>query len=377
MIELIKFELKKIFSNKLIFIVMALFAALMLYYVYDDYHDIKESFGSKQELISIAEKYKNSSYSPKELSKMRTAIEAKYIKNEQLSKDEQFLLKYYGLINITDGIKKTEIDRNIYTYDEIQKHIDELKGSGKENTYQYKNFLKAHDMLSKLDNPHNVYKGNWDKLFDGVTGTIKIVLLVLGVASIYSKEYKTRVSYLNLSTKKGRSTLNTAKVIASLIYTVIVFTFVTIMYRIRALAPGLANGSTAMNSFSGESIFNISINQYYVLSLCMSLLGMICFTLLIILLSLVSKNILISFGLPLGLYILPEALNLPKYIVNYTLNINFTQLLKGAKVFRGYLSFNIFGNAVIYPYVIITFAVVSIVIMTVLCHIFNKRQVIA
>lgn len=377
MIELVKFELKKIFSNKLIYIVMAVFAALMVYYLCDDYRQIQESFGSEQELVCIAEKYKNSSYSPKELAKMRTAAETKDIKGEKLSKDEEFLLNYDGLINITDGKKKTEIDGSIYTYEDIEKHIAELKSSGKENTYQYNNFVKAKNMLLKLDNPHNMYKGNWDNLFDGVTGTIKIILLVLGAASIYSREYKTRVAYLNLSTKKGRSTLNAAKIIAAIIYTVIVWAYVTIMYRIRTLAPGLANGSAAMNSFSGESIFNISINQYYVLSLCMSLLGMICFALLIVLLSLLTKNILISFGLPLGLYVLPEAISLPESIMHFVSNINFTELLRGSKIFRKYVTFNVFGNTVLYPYMIITFAAISLIIMVVICHIFNKKQVIA
>lgn len=377
MIDLIKFELKKIFSNKLIYIVMAAIFTVTLFSLYQDYKNINDYFGSKEEYLSTAEKFKSGRISSKQMQNIFETAQAKRLNEEKLSKDENFILNYAQTVSTTDGSRKVSIEGMTYTYDQVKNHINELKNSNKENTFEYNDFVKAESMMAKLNKPHNLYLGDWSKLFGNAAAVMKIILLVLGVASIYSKEYTTRVLYLNLSSKKGRTSLNTAKIVASLIYTVIIFAFITIMNRISAMILGLPNGNEAMNSFGEYNIFNMSINQYYVSSLLMSLLGMICFTLLIVLLSLATKNIIISFGLPLALYTLPEMMKLPQNIMQYTAAINFTELLRGFKLFSGYLSFNVFGKVAIYPYVAIIFAVVSLTIMMILFHVISRRQFIA
>ncbi|MDD6771708.1 hypothetical protein [Inconstantimicrobium porci] len=273
MIDLIKFELKKIFSNKLIYIVMAALCVTILINLYQDNNKINEYFGSKDTFLSVVEKYKNSAYSPAQIQELLESAQEKRLNEDKLSRDEKFVIDYITTVSTTGGIRKVNIEGVPYTYDQVKNHINELKKSNKENTFEYNDFVKAYSMMAKLNKPHNLYIGDWNKLFGNAAAVMKIVLLVLGLASIYSKEYTTRVSYLNLSTKKGRTSLNTAKIIAALLYTIIIFAFVTVINRISTMILGLLNGGAAMNSFGEYNIFNMSVNQYYGYTLALSLLN--------------------------------------------------------------------------------------------------------
>lgn len=275
-----------------------------------------------------------------------------------------------SVINVTKDIRVEKLQY-------IESNLKELENSNKDNTFEYSNLIKEKEMLLELDKQESMYLGNWNNVFDlNVAATMKISLLVLGLASIFSNEYTTRVAYLNLSTKKGKTRLNKAKIISALIYASIVFGFVSILYHISGFPLGLPNGDKPI-SFITNSIYDITINEYYISTLALSYLGMIGFTFIIVLLSLLSKNILVSFGLPLVIYFLPDILRLPEVIMNYTYNINFTRLLKGKVILNEYITFDLFGNVVLYTHLIAFVGVISIIAMLVIYNKFSKKQTIA
>lgn len=232
-------------------------------------------------------------------------------------------------------------------------------------------------LYKNIHKQENLYLGDWNIVFYfNVAGTMKLILLVLGVASIFSNEYTSRVAYLNLSTKKGKTKLNTAKIISALIYGTLVFIFVSIIYHIGGLALGLPNGDKSVR-YIFSSLYNMSINEYYIETLALSYLGTIAFSLLIVLLSLLSKNILVSFVLPLVIYFLPDMLRLPGNIMEFIYNINFTQLLKGKNIFGEYTTFDLFGNIVGYPYLIIVVGLIALFILLIIYFKFSKMQTIS
>lgn len=369
-IELIKFELKKIFSNKLIFAVAIGIAVFVLAYPFSRHKEVKEVFTGKEEIQALAEKYISNEYTVDDVNEIRENARKKYYNEEELTKEEEFLISYF------DTFIKVAKDTKAEMLKDIESTLKDLKNNNKENTFEYNNLLKQKEMLSNLSKQESFYLGDWSMIFDfNVAATMKLVLLVLGLAGTFSSEYTSRVAYLNLSTKKGKTKLNTAKIISALIYSTLVFIFVSFIYHIQGFALGLPNGDKSA-SYIFSSIYNISINEYYIGTLALSYLGTITFALVIVLLSLLTKNILVSFGLPLAIYLVPDILILPENIMKYTYNINFTQLLKGKNILGEYITFDLFGNIVLYPYLIIIVGLIAAITMLIIYTKFSIKQTV-
>lgn len=370
MIELIKFELKKIFNNKLIYIAAIGIALFVLGYPVSRYGQIKEGFTGKAEIEALAEKFMSDAYTAEEINDIRQSARNKFANKEKLNKEEVFLFYYSG------NFIKVNKDIKVESLKDIDSRLQELKNRNKENTFDYESLLKEKEMLTHLDKQENLYLGDWNIVFDfNVAATMKLILLVLGLASIFSGEYTSRVAYLNLSTKKGKTKLNIAKIISALIYGTSVFVFVSIIYHIGGFALGLPNGDKSA-SYIFSSVYNMSINEYYIGTLALSYLGTIVFSVLIVLLSLLTKNILVSFGLPLVIYFLPDMLMLPGAIMNFIYHINLSQLLKGRNILGEYRVFELFGNTLEYPYIIIGIGIIALFIMLLIYNKSSKKQTI-
>lgn len=67
---------------------------------------------------------------------------------------------------------------------------------------------------------------------------------------------------------------------------------------------GLPNGNSSIRNII-DSVYNISINQYYLGTLAFSYLGMLVFTMIIVLISILARNVILEIILPIILYFLP------------------------------------------------------------------------
>lgn len=371
MIELIKFELKKIFSNKLIYIAAIGIVIFVLGYPISRYIQVKEVFNGRTEIESLAEKIISNEYTVDDIKHIREMAVDKLNNKEELTKEEQFMLYYSG------SYIKVNKDINAHGLKDIEEKLEKLKNSNMEDTVDYESLLEKKEMLTNLPKQESLYLGDWNMVFDfNVSGTMKLILLVLGLAGIFSSEYTSRVSYLNLSSKRGKTKLNTAKIISALIYGTIVFIFVSTIYHISGFVLGLPNGDKSA-TYIFSSLYNMTINEFYVGTLALSYIGTIAFSVLIVLLSLLTKNILVSFGLPLVIYFLPDKLMFPSEIMKYIYYINFTQLMKGKNILGEFITFDFLGNIVPYPYVITIVSVIAIAIMLIIYRQFSKKQSIA
>lgn len=371
MIELIKFELTKIFNNKLVYIATIGIAIFVLIYPFSRYNEFKETYNGREEIEGLAEKYIGDKYTVEDINDIRQSAINKINNKEELSKDEEFLLYYSGdFIKVNNDIRAEGLK-------DIDNKLEDLKNNSKEDTSAYKSLLKEKEMLTNLDKQESLYLGDWNTVIDfNVAATMKLILLVVGLAGVFSEEYKSRVAYLNLSTKKGKTKLNTAKIISALIYGTLVFIFVSSLYYIGGFTLGLPNGDKPA-SYIFSSLYNMSINEYYIRTLVLSYLGTIAFSILIVLLSLLTKNILVSFGLPLAIFLLPDMLRLPTNIMRFVYNINFTQLLRGKSIFGEYITFSLFGKIIAYPYVMTIMVIISLFIMLIIYNKVSKKQTVS
>lgn len=370
MLELIKFELKKIFTSKLVLVAFIGIAIFILINPIYDYKEINKGFNGKAEIQALANKYLSSDYTYEDLNNIRQSAREKYYNKEELTKEEELIIKYNAIFNKVN-------ENNSYISElvaNIDKEIKVLEDENQLDTYQYKSLLKERDMILQLPKEENLYLGGWTSIFDfNVAATMKVILVVVGLATIFTKEYSTKVAYINLSSKKGRSKLNTAKLIAAMIYATVAFIFVTIIFHICGLPFGVGSGNEAIVNVI-HSVYDISIMEYYMLTLALSYIGIIAFAIITVLISLFCKNPLVSFGLPIVIFFLPEALMVPEAIDKYTRYLNFTKLLKGKDIFGDYLSFNIFNNVVLYPYMIVSVSLILILIMVLVYCKFSKKQ---
>lgn len=95
------------------------------------------------------------------------------------------------------------------------------------------------------------------------------------------------------------------------------------------------------------------------------------------LISLLTKNIVAAFILPIILEVFPKLVTFQGTFGYVFEHINFTQLFNGGYILNMYTDFNIFGRIVLFPYMIGFVGVISIVIMLMLYKSFGRKQKIA
>lgn len=134
---------------------------------------------------------------------------------------------------------------------------------------------------------------------------------------------------------------------------------------------GLPNGNSSIRNII-DSVYNISINQYYLGTLAFSYLGMLVFTMIIVLISILARNVILEIILPIILYFLPTLISFP-HVISW---LDYSRLFTAKTILFGYDSFNVFGNVVLYPYVIAVSGIAAIVIMLLLYRKFGKNQTI-
>lgn len=373
--QLIKFELKKIFDNKLIYIVAVMVGLFVLIKPVITMIDINKNLGGKAEVEKLVDKYIGDEYTMEEIETMGKEAWEKSYNNETLTNDEYFLANLSNSIYKNSGENYYKINEERLTEKDIENKLKKLSGENKENTYEYKDMEKAQSMISKVSHEKSAYTGGWFNVFDlNVAATMKIILLVVGIATIFTSEYSTRMSYLNLSSRFGRTRLNSAKLIAACIYATVVFIFVTIIFNLSALPLGMPNGNLPLSTLETRAAYDFTITGYYLRTLAMSYLGIIVYTLLIVLLSLGTKNIIISFGLPIAIHLLSGPFNISETVNKYINNLSFAQILKAKNAYNGYLSFNIFGRVVTYPHILIAIGFISCLIMLVVYYKMARNQ---
>ena len=73
---------------------MAALCVTILINLYQDNNKINEYFGSKDTLLSVVEKYKNSAYSPAQIQELLESAQEKRLNEDKLSRDEKFVIDY-------------------------------------------------------------------------------------------------------------------------------------------------------------------------------------------------------------------------------------------------------------------------------------------
>ena len=383
--DLIKFELYKIFSRKIVLVLMLVCVITPILPAISDYVDIKE-----KGLIS----YEN----VKNICKEYEGQVLTYKNQEGLENNYQKIIKKYN-----SGEKTTDIERaitiirndyligtnriyikddRIYEFNDIKKELNRLETEGHSNSYEYKELKYVYDLLSKKETPKYYFKFGWRYAtdFDMLPIFISILILV-SICTIFSNEYQSNTASIVLSSKNGQKKLTVAKIITGLIFSTLVFLLINGIQVILLAMHGFNSWDVPMSFLSPyvRGPYNMNIGIFYICGLIVSFIGFMLFTLLVILISLISKNNMLSFAASIAMLLGPEFLGkiMPtNTLVKIFTELNIESLISPIKMFENISIYNIFGNPVLYLNVIVTIAIISIPIVLYFIRKLDKKQVV-
>ncbi len=380
MAELIKFELGKIFSKKSVWVLIlaVLWAGISLV---TSQHIMLKFYGidgvkEKQKILAPYEGEVITKESIKKLEDYQRVIR----KKEKPSKEE-FLKSEEVLFDYTVDIDPAYIvDNQEYKEAEMRAQLDKLKKEGKTDTFEYKNLEYIHNLVKERGIPTYHQKMSWSYSTDfEQISTFLSTLVALGIATIFSNDYQSKVASIVLSSKNGKNKLIKAKIISAVIFSTIIFIISNLSFLIYTAIENFNSYNEPLHllRYLEATPFNITILQFYIRALAINFMGLILFTLLAMLVSLFVKNNMIATVITLVVYQAPTFICdfMPtEALYKIFRQLNISELMGVKPMFRNTDTYNIFGNPVLYSNLIITLALISIPIVLYMTVHFGKKQ---
>ncbi|MBT9172625.1 MAG: hypothetical protein DDT21_01011 [Syntrophomonadaceae bacterium] len=393
MFELIKFELYKIASRKYTILVLSVF--ILLYFLnisqfnlgdiqhFRNMH-IEWNGPLTEERVAIARQ------ELRELEAQQEEDWEKYIADHQSQNAVIFewdktlgskLGVRFDLVNRWDRFQ----NRNDLTAD-LREEIRNAETADKKDFNYLKN-LMHYNMLSGLKPPSGDYFRGWGQLIDSAKTFGFVVLgalILLTLAPVFADEYAVKMDSLILSSRHGRKKVVTAKIVASLFA---VFSYAVILLiinvAVNSVLFSLDGSQVALQELFPyrHSPFNLNVSQYFFIQQATHLFGAAAFSLLVLLLSVFSRNALIPFftggAIYAGPFFLTRVLNIEHELIQRLMDFSYSQLIIVEKMFSNFHVINLFGMPVLYLQVMyFLFLLISAVTIYFVYSGFAKRQVI-
>lgn len=384
MLDLIKFELYKIFSKKSVVVILILTVLFGVFNAFGTSIVMKsEGLESMDDVYSVMKEHEGKAITPEGIDKANKLIEElgeKQQNGEKLTKEE--LVYRYFLYEVLVSNPTYIINGQYYTVDDMKNEIGELEKSNKEDTYEYKNLTFIYDKVKDVEESKYYFKYGWLETTDfNVIATLITTLIAVGLATIFSDEYQSNSAQIVLSCKRGKNKLVLSKMITGLIFTAIVFVIVNTIYMFGAMKFDFVGWDKPLELFKyyRTTPFDIRIIDYYIAGLAVSFIGAMLFALVTMLMSLLVKNNMISVLLSLGMYHVPSFFGnfIPiDSVARFFREINIAEAVRIVGMFRHPSTYNIFGTPVLYSTVLITLVIVSIPVVIYLIRYFGKKQAI-
>ncbi|WP_270660177.1 hypothetical protein [Paraclostridium bifermentans] len=383
--ELIKFELYKIFSKKSVLVLILICIISSVLPSISDYLDMKEKgLKSYENIKKLGQEYEGQVITEEKkdyLEKNDIQIREKDNKGEYVTDKER--VSAYGINDFYMWVNPEYLINNrFYKFDDIKKEIAKLEKDGDKSSYEYKEFKYIHDLIEKKPIPKFYFKFGWNNATEFNMNPLWVaILIIVSICTIFSNEYQSNTASIIFSSKNGQGRLTLAKVISGLLFSTIIFLIIN----------GIQVAIMAMHGFDGWDLplgflpsyartpYIINIGTFYIIGLLVSYTGVVLFSLLVMLVSLISKNDMISFAINVVILLGPSFLAkiMPTYILTKIfMELNIANLMCPIGMFGNISTYNIFGNPTLWLSVMISIAAVSIPIVLYLIHKIGKRQVV-
>ncbi len=382
---LIKFELYKIFSKKSVLALIVICIISSVLPSITDYLDIKEKgLKSYENIKKLGQEYEGQVITEEKqdnLESMGNQARERYNNGEKINDKDKVIT--YGMYDYWLPLNSEYmVGGRFYKFDDIKEKINRLEKEGNKDTYEYKEFKYIHDLIEKKPIPKFYFKFGWRNATEFNMNPLWIaILIIVSMCTIFSNEYQSNTSSIIFSSKNGQGRLTLAKVISGLLFSTIIFLVIN----------GIQVAIMAMHGFDGWNLplgflpsyartpYIMNIGTFYMMGLLVSYIGIVLFTLLVMLVSLISKNDMISFAINVVILLGPGFLAkiMPTYMLTKIfMELNIENLIGPISMFGNISTYNILGNPTLYLNVIVSIAVVSIPIVLYLIYKLGKRQVV-
>lgn len=383
--DLIKFELYKIFSKKSVLVLILICIISSVLPSITDYLDMKEKgLKSYENIKKIGQEYEGQVITEEKqdnLESMGNQARERYNNGEKINDKDKVIT--YGMYDYWLPLNSEYmVEGSFYKFDDIKEKINRLEKEGNKDTYEYKEFKYIHDLIEKKPIPKFYFKFGWRNATEFNMNPLWIaILIIVSICTIFSNEYQSNTASIVFSSKNGQGKLTLAKVISGLLFSTIMFLIIN----------GIQVAIMAMHGFDGWDLplgflpsyartpYIMNIGTFYIIGLLVSYIGVVLFTLLVMLVSLISKNDMISFAINVVILLGPGFLAkiMPTYMLTKIfMELNIENLIGPIMMFGTISTYNIFGNPTLYLNVIVSIAILSIPIVLYLIHKLGKRQVV-
>jgi ABC-type transport system involved in multi-copper enzyme maturation permease subunit len=365
--QLLKFELYKIFKEKSIYIAFVLL--LIMSYL---------SLGYPFNAVLEKQMYKDWEGTITEEKVQRAKSEyAQLTKKEKEREDEE------GQAH-PEEIAKMWMLQKIVMSQGIEENLKE-RLSKIENEVNLKARMEK-KMLEKIDVSNLTYHSGPAHIVSFVEFGSFIVLgvmLMIGLSQMYSKEYSSGVDNYIFSSKKGRKELAIAKICASLIFTlVVVFAWEVFNLAANFIMHGSEGWGTPIQLITlyskmpyVNSPYAFTMLEYHFIQLGIHILGAFAFALLIVLISSINKSSLASFIISAFIFFAPLFLVGVEWF-RIISPFYFTNVLRVQFLFDEFKTVDIFGYPILYPVLAcIIMVVLSLIFIRSILYITKHKQV--
>lgn len=369
----IKFELYKIFSQKIVYLTgLALFIITTLF--------LRQMTGPS--LHSFYKKYEGpvSQQDIQIASKEDKAIAEKQDHGEEIPWKELKLRNvYYDVIMVGD-YKKLQSDK----IKNLQQRMDNLMDH---SGYVYRKFMLEKNMIQKIHYSSVYYKIPAAQMLDYLNTyefVILGVLIVVSLSPIFTQEAMSGVDQYILSSKHGRKTIVHAKLIASLIF-VLVILLISVSYDLTfwILADGNYGWKADIHSIDKfwDSPYSMNMLTFLFIKVGFQFIAGCALALFTNFISALCKNPVTSFIINGFVFAFPLAddifihFELPSWL-NQILNFTFTEILMVDGLFKEFKAVDVFGYPVLYPiFAIFVLLILSFLIVYLLYKVMANKQV--
>ncbi|HBM75359.1 MAG TPA: hypothetical protein DD429_07370 [Clostridiaceae bacterium] len=338
--DIIRTEFYKIVSKKYIWIFVILFSAFyaFIFFQFRDNPGVKYSLrpirneiqqaAASEELGNIM-RSKGYKISYEDIKPFLSSSACEYI--------EQYRRVYYHdeipvaslpESKVTDKICNfyERIDDRQNEIQNLRSSLAEMKKKGKLSSFLYAVQTKLLGMYEKAGEIELNLDG-WDEIADinyaWMIPAWTMLIILLGLAGIYSDEYTNKTQSVLLTAKNGRQGVFFSKLAAGILFSILcVLYFQSLAFAVTGIVYGFSNADISLMSLYGFKLtpFAWSALKFYLFQILGSLLAAFVMSSLIICLSAYCKNALLPFFLAGtywgGTFVWAKTVALPQYAAN-------------------------------------------------------------
>ncbi|MGM7684951.1 ABC transporter permease [Cytobacillus sp. Hm23] len=383
--QLVKYELYKIFRQKGIYILIILMFFLFGMMMFNESRIPNNLDTSavdiKEELHGVAKKWEGKITEQKiedasEISQLLEAkVQQKYEENNkgvmtELTSEE--VAEYFILNKII--IARSYLE----DYKITMKGFDDKLNTLNKNDFTYKEALLEKEMLENLDVDtfkYNEGPKNTIGFASGYATYFTGLIMLVGLASVFVNETSTGMDQLIYSTRHGRKIIVTAKIIAAtVLILVITLSWVIFDVLMNTYIYGTSGWSSSIQNLGyPQSPYSLTGLEYFGIQISAHILAAIAFMAFILVVSALSKSVLVSFIISALVFILPS-ISMPIPLWEYVKKYSFGSFMSASEFINPFHAINVVGVPILDPIVHYPLVALLAIIFTIVVYKTIRRK---